>query len=97
MPESFSHPLDPVHISGTAKGEESALKNGKEPGRGQGKQYRSARDPTRGGITSALSEIAESANIGIHLDEARIPISEEVKGACEILGLDPGDGEKPDL
>ncbi|HXT11909.1 MAG TPA: hydrogenase expression/formation protein HypE [Candidatus Angelobacter sp.] len=47
------------------------------------------RDPTRGGVTSALSEIAESANVGIRLEEASIPISEEVKGACEILGLDP--------
>jgi hydrogenase expression/formation protein HypE len=47
------------------------------------------RDPTRGGITSALSEIAQTAEVGINLDEAQIPISEEVKGACEILGLDP--------
>lgn len=47
------------------------------------------RDPTRGGVTSALSEIAEAAQVGIRLDEASIPISEEVKGACEILGLDP--------
>ena len=47
------------------------------------------RDPTRGGITSALSEIAQMARVGIILDEARIPLSEEVKGACEILGLDP--------
>jgi hydrogenase expression/formation protein HypE len=47
------------------------------------------RDPTRGGVTSALSEIAEQANVGIRLDEAKLPISEEVKGACEILGLDP--------
>ena len=47
------------------------------------------RDPTRGGVTSALSEIAESAHVGIRLDEASLPISEEVKGACEILGLDP--------
>jgi hydrogenase expression/formation protein HypE len=47
------------------------------------------RDPTRGGITSALTEIAQAAKLGIRLDEARIPISEEVKGACEILGLDP--------
>lgn len=47
------------------------------------------RDPTRGGITSALSEIAQAARVGMLLDEARIPISEEVKGACEILGLDP--------
>src|SRR5262249_7814697 len=47
------------------------------------------RDPTRGGVTSALSEIAQSARVGMLLNEARIPISEEVKGACEILGLDP--------
>ena len=47
------------------------------------------RDPTRGGITSALSEIAQTAKVGIRLDESQIPISEEVKGACEILGLDP--------
>ncbi len=47
------------------------------------------RDPTRGGITSALNEIAEAAHVGIHLHEASIPISEDVKGACEILGLDP--------
>ena len=47
------------------------------------------RDPTRGGVTSALAEIAEQARIGIHLEEERIPISEDVKGACELLGLDP--------
>jgi hydrogenase expression/formation protein HypE len=47
------------------------------------------RDPTRGGVTSALTEIAQAAQVGMLLDEARIPISEEVKGACEILGLDP--------
>ena len=47
------------------------------------------RDPTRGGVTSALSEIAQSADAGMILDEAAIPITEEVKGACEILGLDP--------
>ncbi|MEP7071178.1 MAG: hydrogenase expression/formation protein HypE [Verrucomicrobiota bacterium] len=47
------------------------------------------RDPTRGGVTSALTEIAQSARVGMLLDEASIPISEDVKGACEILGLDP--------
>ncbi len=47
------------------------------------------RDPTRGGVTSALTEIAQTAKVGMLLDEAKIPISEEVKGACEILGLDP--------
>jgi len=47
------------------------------------------RDPTRGGITSALTEIAQAARVGMLLNEDAIPISEEVKGACEILGLDP--------
>jgi len=47
------------------------------------------RDPTRGGVTSALNEIAEQAGAGIRLEEAAIPISEDVKAACEILGLDP--------
>ncbi|HEY6573014.1 MAG TPA: hydrogenase expression/formation protein HypE [Candidatus Eisenbacteria bacterium] len=47
------------------------------------------RDPTRGGVSSALNEIAESSGAGIRLDEAAIPISEPVRGACEILGLDP--------
>lgn len=47
------------------------------------------RDPTRGGVTSALTEIAQSAGVGMLLDEARIPIDEAVRAACEILGLDP--------
>lgn len=47
------------------------------------------RDPTRGGVASALNEIAEQAEVGIHLLEESIPLTEEVKGACEILGLDP--------
>jgi hydrogenase expression/formation protein HypE len=54
-----------------------------------GKDIHVLRDPTRGGITSALTEIAQAAKVGMLLDEAHIPISEEVKGACEILGLDP--------
>ena len=47
------------------------------------------RDPTRGGVASALNEIASSAGVGMALDETRIPLWDEVKGACEILGLDP--------
>ena len=47
------------------------------------------RDPTRGGLSSALNEIAASAGVGIMLEEASIPLWDEVKGACEILGLDP--------
>ena len=47
------------------------------------------RDLTRGGLATALVEIAEAARLHIHLEEAAIPILEEVRGACEILGLDP--------
>ncbi len=47
------------------------------------------RDPTRGGVASVLNEIAESADIGITIFEDLIPVSDEVKGACEILGFDP--------
>lgn len=47
------------------------------------------RDPTRGGIASTLNEIAMTANIGVHIEEDKILLTEEVKGACEILGLDP--------
>jgi len=54
-----------------------------------GEKVHVLRDPTRGGVASALNEIASKAKVGIILDEASIPIWEEVKGACEILGLDP--------
>ena len=47
------------------------------------------RDPTRGGVASVLNEIAGSADKGIELAEEKIPLNEEVRGACEILGLDP--------
>ncbi len=47
------------------------------------------RDPTRGGVASALNEIAEASRAGIVIDEERIPIAPEVRAACEILGFDP--------
>jgi hydrogenase expression/formation protein HypE len=47
------------------------------------------RDLTRGGLASGLVEIAESAGLHIQIDENAIPIIEDVRGACEILGLDP--------
>ncbi len=47
------------------------------------------RDPTRGGVASTLNEIAASAKVGIRLNEAQIPVDDAVRGACEILGLDP--------
>jgi hydrogenase expression/formation protein HypE len=47
------------------------------------------RDPTRGGVATTLNEIALSSEVCIELREELIPVREEVKGACEILGLDP--------
>lgn len=47
------------------------------------------RDLTRGGLAAALVEIAETANVSIEVDGARIPVQPAVQGACELLGLDP--------
>jgi len=47
------------------------------------------RDPTRGGAATTLNEIALSSEVCIEIDEDLIPVREEAKGACEILGLDP--------
>jgi len=47
------------------------------------------RDPTRGGLASTLNELATQSGTGIELDETAIPIDDEVRGACEILGFDP--------
>jgi hydrogenase expression/formation protein HypE len=47
------------------------------------------RDLTRGGLASAAVEIAEAAGLHIRLDESAIPVREDVRGACEILGFDP--------
>jgi hydrogenase expression/formation protein HypE len=47
------------------------------------------RDATRGGVASAINEIAQAANVGVVLDESAIPVDEPVRAACEILGLDP--------
>lgn len=47
------------------------------------------RDPTRGGLATSLCEIASTSGTGIEVDARAIPVREQVKGACEVLGLDP--------
>lgn len=47
------------------------------------------RDPTRGGVASALNEIAAASSIGIEIDERSLPVPDDVRAACEVLGLDP--------
>jgi hydrogenase expression/formation protein HypE len=50
---------------------------------------RALRDATRGGIATVLNEIAQASNVGIEIDDERTPLRREVRGFCEILGLDP--------
>jgi hydrogenase expression/formation protein HypE len=47
------------------------------------------RDPTRGGVATALNELAQDCDLAILLSEDAIPLRDEVRGACELLGLDP--------
>ena len=47
------------------------------------------RDPTRGGVATTLNEMAKSAKKGIRIYEEKIPVRDDVRGACEILGIDP--------
>lgn len=47
------------------------------------------RDPTRGGLATSLNEMAKSAGLGVHIFEREIPVKDNVRGACEILGIDP--------
>ncbi len=60
-----------------------------EASSGMAGAIRCMRDPTRGCLSSALNEIAEQSKAGIQIEEPAIPIREEVRGACEMLGLDP--------
>ena len=47
------------------------------------------KDPTRGGLASALNDLAEKSNVSIWIDEESIPVKEEVRAAAEMLGIDP--------
>ncbi|MGA2412799.1 MAG: hydrogenase expression/formation protein HypE [Candidatus Sulfotelmatobacter sp.] len=53
------------------------------------REVRCMRDPTRGGVSSTLNEIAQQSRVGIEVEESSLPVHEEVRGACELLGLDP--------
>jgi hydrogenase expression/formation protein HypE len=50
---------------------------------------RCLRDPTRGGVASTLNELANRSGVGMMLQEDEIPVRDTVRGACEMLGLDP--------
>ncbi len=50
---------------------------------------RAMRDPTRGGVAAVLSEMARASRVGIVIEEEKLPVAAPVRGACEILGIDP--------
>ena len=54
-----------------------------------GQTVHTLRDPTRGGVATTLNEIACQSRVGLIIDESVVPVCDEVRGACEILGLDP--------
>ena len=54
-----------------------------------GPAIRWMRDPTRGGVATALNELARDADLSVYLFEYRLPVRDAVRGACELLGLDP--------
>ncbi len=47
------------------------------------------RDPTRGGLATTLVELAQAGNVGLEIEESAVPVNDAVRGACELLGLDP--------
>lgn len=53
------------------------------------RDVRVLRDPTRGGLATTLNEIAQQSHVGMEIDERVLPIKDDVRGFCEILGLDP--------
>lgn len=53
------------------------------------KDIKCLRDPTRGGLATTLNELANQSDVGIIIDETKIPVREPVQGACELLGYDP--------
>jgi hydrogenase expression/formation protein HypE len=54
-----------------------------------GAAVRCMRDPTRGGVATALNELARAGGAGMAIEEAALPVRDPVRGACELLGLDP--------
>jgi hydrogenase expression/formation protein HypE len=55
---------------------------------GRHRDVRAMRDPTRGGLATALVELAQSSGLGLEIEERRVPVHEGVRAACELLGLD---------
>ncbi len=85
---SFSHGITsdtaPLH-----RLTQKLLAAGKDNHKGNRKDIHVLRDPTRGGVGTALCEISERSNVGIDIFEENLPIKPAVAGLCELLGIDP--------
>jgi hydrogenase expression/formation protein HypE len=55
----------------------------------QAGEIHALRDPTRGGLGTSLWEIADASQVGVEIDARAVPVREQVRGACELLGIDP--------
>lgn len=81
--DSFSFEPAPLSDSGSVIPQVTALRNS------VGENLRAMRDATRGGVSAVLHEWAQECGHTFELTESRIPVTENVRGACELLGLDP--------
>jgi hydrogenase expression/formation protein HypE len=75
--------IEAVRVAAAARGSGVAAAGGGE------EVLRFLRDPTRGGLTTVLAELAEEAELGIEVEEASIPVSPAVRSVCDLLGYDP--------
>jgi hydrogenase expression/formation protein HypE len=78
-----------LEVEGALESDSAPLHTLVEAVLGVTREVRAMRDPTRGGLASVLNEIASQSGVGITLREDAIPVHEAVRGAGEILGLDP--------
>ena len=75
--------------AGSAAGPSAGSAAGAGPAAGGAEALRFLRDPTRGGLTTVLAELAEEAGLGIEVEETAIPVSPAVRSVCDLLGFDP--------
>lgn len=78
-----------LELDGSIESDSAPLHDLVETILGVTRDVRAMRDPTRGGLASTMNEIAAQSRVGIELREQAIPVHESVRGACELLGLDP--------
>lgn len=81
--------LQGLHFDSSLKSDTACLNHLATDMLSASKKNHVLRDPTRGGVGSTLNEIAVQSKIGIVIYEEKIPLRDDVNGACELLGLDP--------